>query len=366
MELVDFIQSNPNWREVLSSHPYNLKIKDDGTYVILSYSQIDSDFSLDMVRQARGIIFRLSDLKPVCVPFSKFFNVQERFASDIDWSTARVQEKIDGSIIKIYFSDNEWHISTNGTIDAFSAPLGLQMGGVETYGDLFMRGLRNHNLTWSYLTAVMNEGCTYMFEVVSPLNRVVVPYSETEIYHIGTRKNWGDYAEIEQDLGVQKPIEHNLFSAEDCLAAANELPFSEEGYVVVDGNWNRIKIKSAAYVAAHHLKNNGLITEEDILNLILLNEKSEFLSYYPEYKWLFDEIEIRFNRLVEVLDAEWNTFCERCLYLDVQNRKRAAELALKTFMPSCIFALYDKKYSSVQEFVRSMTTEKIIKAMEKL
>ena len=40
------------------------------------------------------------------------------------------------------------------------------------------------------------------------------------------------------------PKEYNFHSAQDVINAAKELPWDEEGYVVVDADFNRVKIKS--------------------------------------------------------------------------------------------------------------------------
>jgi len=44
------------------------------------------------------------------------------------------------------------------------------------------------------------------------------------------------------------------------VAAAEALPFDEEGYVVVDANWHRAKVKSLAYLQVHHLADNGNVS----------------------------------------------------------------------------------------------------------
>lgn len=48
------------------------------------------------------------------MPYKKFFNFGEDCAATIDWNTAKVQEKIDGSLISLYWYDDSWHISSTG------------------------------------------------------------------------------------------------------------------------------------------------------------------------------------------------------------------------------------------------------------
>jgi hypothetical protein len=188
MKIIDFIKSNHDWRDIISAAPYHITIVDDGDYTILKYSQIDSDFTIDIVRECRGLIIN-KELNAVCVPFYKFGNYGEPYADNIDWSTACVEEKVDGSLIKLWHDRNQWIVSTNGTIFAEKATLGPQ-------GDA--NGNDYHNFAKLFKIAADNAGLnihsldcryTYMFEVCSPYNRVVVPHEEIKLYHIGTRDN---------------------------------------------------------------------------------------------------------------------------------------------------------------------------------
>ena len=87
MEVLKLMNSNPNWRDVLGADPYNITIKEDGEFVLLKYSQIDSDFNLPIVRECRGAIFVKEEDGWRCVrrAFDKFGNYGEGYATDIDW-----------------------------------------------------------------------------------------------------------------------------------------------------------------------------------------------------------------------------------------------------------------------------------------
>lgn len=356
LKLLEFIKENSNWKELLQEKPFSITIKEDENYYLFSYSQIDSDFSNDIVKECRGIILSKSDFHPVCVPFLKFFNVQETNASFINWNTARVQQKIDGSIIKVWF-DRKWHISTNGTINASTAELSesaLLMDDCiySNYLDLFL-SVFPQELFYN----VLETNKTYMFEIVSPYNRIVVPYPETKIYHIGTRNN-ETLEECNDDIGVEKPKEYGLYSLTSCLEAVQELPFSDEGYVVVDNHWNRVKIKSPAYVAAHHLKNNGVITMSRIVDMIRANGQDDFVSIYPEYKDIIHEVEQGImDFVVRVLDEWDDNFRDKTF----ESRKDFAMIANKLSCPAVMYSIQDKKVETVSEWLFNQTNEKILK-----
>lgn len=75
------------------------------------------------------------------------------------------------------------------------------------------------------------------------------------------------------------------------------LPWSEEGYVVCDANFNRVKIKSPKYVRAHFARNNNVITDRRLIDIILAGEVDEFCIYASEYADRIREIQRRMDTL---------------------------------------------------------------------
>jgi hypothetical protein len=355
MELEKFIKDHNDWKELLQQEPYNIIVQEEGDYILLKYNQISSDFNLPVVRECRGIILHIPTLQVVCRPFDKFGNYGEGYCPEIDWSTARVQEKIDGSLIKVWHHYGEWHVSTNGTIDAYTCDLQFPVGAIRTFGHLFLTTfVGKHQIKWTRL----NELYTYLFEVVGPLNRVVVPYPENDIYHIGTR-NTLTGEEMITDIGLHKPKEYNLHSMEEVVAAAQALPFSEEGYVVVDGKWNRAKVKSPAYVAIHHLRGEGGLTRKRVLSLVMENEQEEFLGYFPEYREIFAEVKTSYEAYLGKL---WETMREFDKYQNLP-RKEFAAWATRQIEPSLLFSYLDMKTGGPEEWLEQIGPEKVAKKL---
>lgn len=294
-----FILTHSDWKDLLSKDPYNLTIKEDGNYLLFKYNQLGSNFNDPLVREARGIIYRKDTLECVCHPFNKFGNYGESYCPAIDWNSAEVQQKIDGSLMKVWFDDNKWHVSTNGTIDAFKANLN-DLSINKTYGDIFLNALATANLTFKDFIAHLTENFVYLFELVSPITKVVIPYNSTELYYLGCRDRSTDKeirpSEYNPFLGLFKtPIIYSLRTLSDVEEAAKALPWDEEGYVVCDKDYNRVKIKSPEYIKAHHSGLNGNITKERLLDLILENEQTELLIYYPEYSRKIDDLKNKMN-----------------------------------------------------------------------
>ena len=296
-ELGIFCSVHDNWEELLTQEPYYLKIKEDGPYVIFNYDQLRSDFNRTIVREARGIIFRKGQWEnPVCWAFNKFGNYGEGWVEDINWDTAFVTEKIDGSLMKVWW-DGEWNISTNGTIDAFKADIGDIK--FDSFGEYFIDTLLNYYSNSSEFYCHLDVDYTYMFELVGPYNRVVIPYEEPAIYFIGARdKTTGEefYCSktVAGALGMGRfklPKQYPFNTLEHCIKITENFPWDAEGMVACDAQFNRVKIKSPAYVMAHFARNNNVINRKHLINIILTNEVEEFLCYAADYKEELEKVQ---------------------------------------------------------------------------
>lgn len=289
-----FIEENENWKELIQQAPYFLKIDEDEDYALIKYDMINSDFTQEIVNECRGIIIDKHTNKAHSLSFKKFFNIQEELHADIDWRTAKVQEKVDGSKILVFWNEykNKWQVSTSGTLDAYKAQ--VNDSGI-TFGQLFEEAVKNSVLlTINNLFNKLDKGHCYTFELVSPESRIVVPYRKTEIYLIGVRDIYTFEEERPTDDYLSEfikiPKEYSLHTLEDCLKATEKMGFDEEGFVVVDDNWNRVKIKSPEYVLAHHARANGATSISRVLEMIENGYDKDFLKIYPEYTEKFDKV----------------------------------------------------------------------------
>jgi hypothetical protein len=135
------------------------------------------------------------------------------------------------------------------------------------------------------------------------------------------------------------------------------MSWSEEGYVVVDANFNRIKIKNPAYVAVHHLK--GKTAEHNIITIVKSNEIEEFASTFPERKDELLRLKENYDKLTEKLNNVWFELSTRKPKdITREEKKRYAmdvfevcgKYELKQFT-GLYFGLVDGKVSSVEEFI---------------
>ena len=262
-------------------------------------------------------------------------------------------EKIDGSIIKLWHYQHSWHISSNGEIDARNANINsaLLIGREMTnLYSLFMEAWDKTGINMDDL----DTGFTYMFELTSPHNRIVVRYDDISICHIGTRDN-GTFEECDIDLGIMKPKVFPLKSLNECIDAAKQLGYNDEGYVIVDQLYNRVKVKSPLYVMLNHLV-QGVTTRGKIVEIIQKNEQAEFLTYFPEYYEVFNAV----IDGIEAFSKRQNAAFAKIKAIQFDSRKAMAEVVTKEECPPCLFALIDGKEADARDWLLARPPIKVL------
>lgn len=255
--------------------PYNLKlVRDERLGLWLAkYDQIRSDFREKACREARGIVLRLDDNRVVCRPFEKFFNHGEALAADIDWTTANVTRKQDGSLMKVYCHDGQWLVGTNGTIDANGAS--APGGNGETFQQFFDEAAALSNFSYD----VLDASRTYLFELLHPKTVIVEDHDVPAIVHLTTHVTASGEVVDCDDIGVARTESYAIESIEECIDAAKHLPGKLEGFVVRDARGHMIKVKNPTYVCLHQMHDKQNSAEETAARIVLNNEQNEMRAY---------------------------------------------------------------------------------------
>lgn len=309
IDLLTFIKENVDWKEKISQSPYCITVKQcpDEKYselYMLSYDQIKSTLRNPVVRACRGTVIVVKDNKDphiACGPFFKFFNYGED-ADTIDWQTASVQEKVDGSLIKcFYFKDkwfwvtnNSWNIEMKLPTDIVSSYNEPETDGAKTFSDLIFYAILKNLRTATALELkefnALPKNYTYMFELVSPKNRIVCDQPETNLIFLGVRDNI-THKEISildtykfKGLCLFKRVRvFGLKNMDEVLDVCKSYKDNlHEGFVICDSNFNRIKIKCDRYMELKGLKGNIGFTKDRLLQAILDDSIDDVIGVFPE------------------------------------------------------------------------------------
>lgn len=336
----------------------NVKVKFNNNLAIFNYN-IGADFNNKIVRECRGIIIDLNNFQVVCWPFTKFGNYYESYADDIDWSTAIVQEKIDGSICKLYWYDHEWHWATNSCINASEA---IIQNSNRTFQDIIYSAINYNAIDLNKLEKTK----TYIFELVSPENKVVIDYDFPFLYHIGTRSNLTGI-EYKNFIGIAWPRTYNLdnYSLENVLKEVEKFNDDDgcehEGFVVCDANYHRIKVKNLKYLKLHYNLTRNSISKKDIVKALIFNDEESIETFksYPKFLVRVKFYDWQVTKFLYELDIYIKGI--RDLYLSLgQNRKDFAMSVSNDKFKSFAFIAIDHMDKTTEELVKSLNFNKIL------
>ena len=268
---------------------FKLKTREYDHKILLKYDQLvcPTLMGLPEMKDCRGLILEKNTFKVMSLAFKKFFNLGESNADKIDMNTACVLEKLDGTLIQLYWDwvDGKWYAGTTGTANG-EGNVNNKLG--RTFNDLFFDTIKKYP---SFDINLLDREYCFVFELTTPYNIVVKPHSESSVTLLTVR----DLETLKEmprkkvvalggflKIPVVKSYDLNSKETSDILKTFEDMPWTEEGYVMVDAKFNRVKIKNPAYLAMHYLK--GKTAEHNILTIIKANEIEEFISTFAERK----------------------------------------------------------------------------------
>jgi len=331
------------------------RVSDDLGVVCLNYSQGLSPMAERICQECRSLILELGTWNVVSRSFFKFFNDGQAEATAIDWSTARVQEKLDGSLIMLYHWQGAWRFASRSVADAS----GTVNDSKTTFRHLALKTLADMGLTLEALTADASPSHCFSFELTTPENRVIVEQKHRRLTLIGA---WDrDTLEEMGSSTVRLPgvdwVRQFDLQVDDA-AALREMasafdPTEMEGYVVVDAAFERIKIKNPLYVAASSYM-GGLVTTKQQLTLVLDPAFDDVVPLLdPSSRDRLVAVEQGLAQMTAAIAADYLSIA----HLTPQ-REFAAE-ALKRTYSKLLFDL--RKGGDVDESIRRMNIDSLVR-----
>jgi hypothetical protein len=351
---------------------FQLKVREYEHKVLLKYDQLVSPTLMANieVQECRGLILEKGTWNVMSLAFTKFFNSEEGNAAKIDWDTAHVLEKLDGTMIQVYWDwhANKWFAATTGTAEG-EGEVNNKNG--TTFNDLFWDTVNNK---YTFNECLLNKDFVYVFELTTPYNIVVKPHGESSATLLTVRNRETlvelsgkalEMAAVSLDIPLVKSFDINAKNVGHLLKTFEGMPWSEEGYVVRDGDDNRVKVKNPAYVHAHHLK--GKMGNHHIMGIIKTNEIEEFIATFKERESEIRQLEKSYNDLLDKLNKSWDElFLLKPKNITPQEKKRFAmnvfdfvdKNDLKQFS-SMFFSLNEGKIKTVNEYLINYDDKKL-------
>jgi RNA ligase len=225
---------------------------------------------------ARGLILDMAARRVVATPFPKFFNLGED-GGGLPEKPFDVFEKLDGSLIIIFWHRGRWRAATRGAFESEQALWATDQ-------------LKNADLSG------LTPGATYLAEAIYPENKIVVQYESAALVMLGgyaedgQELSYQDVQQVSKAIGWRAAERYTFASIIDMMTHVATLPKDKEGYVLrfVDGQ--RIKLKGAEYRRIHALISN--VTPLAVLGMMQAGDDLIAIRReLPEEYWTdFDDI----------------------------------------------------------------------------
>jgi hypothetical protein len=343
---------------------YKIKIVRDGDLVSLKYDAIESPMDNPLVQQCRGMVVDTRRCKVLAWPYNKFWNHGEKRAAEINWRTARVQEKLDGSLMILYCDRGVWQVASSGHPTA-GGPFGDEPD--TTFREAFWDAIAECGPFGGAANLdALDPDTTYMLELCAQPNRVVVKHERTRIVMHGARympsgmELLDGVATYAMAAGFEFVRDFPIGSIDECEAAAAELdPIKQEGFVVVDGERNRVKIKSPRYVILHHMK--GEATPRRAIKLWQTGEADELLAHFPEFRPVIAPVHERLDWLARrAFDEHEEAMCRS------RDRKGYASMAARYAFSAVMFRMLSSSAPASVELAKSIMRGMSIAALERM
>lgn len=332
----------------------DIKIKNFNDMYILKYSAT-SPKEDSIVKQCRGLIVDLN-FNVISRPFDRFFNLGEVKVEIPKY--IRVVEKIDGSLIKIYYYNYQWHVSTS------SNAVGNNEVGTTgfTYADLvkpFLNKLQN-----------LDKDYTHIFELTSPYNKVVVNYGkEVKLWYLNSRHNQtGKYRSYRSYIkhfnkDILFPYEFVTNDLNNVYNYLNNKTELHEGVVLYNDSTlvPIVKIKQPEYIKLHRLRGNDNINLKTAIELYLTNEHLEYLTYFPEHSQLFKDINDKYSDYLNKVRMHLYKY-------NIHNKEVRKEIGLTNIESTVKYLLFESiknPMHNIENAFYNLNLETKIKLIEK-
>lgn len=306
------------FQQLEDEHGVCVRFSQDGTKASLNYDQILAKNGDPIAEQCRGMVIRptqfdmltfgdewknavVGEIEILAWPMNRFYNHGDGAAAAVDWVDRglRVYEKVDGTCIILYWDPlhGRWHAATRSVpeADQIIKDGDLEIGNT-TFSQLFLMALiatreeiSDQIIDWHVDgpddVIQLNKELTYVFELVSPYNQIVVSYPKPRVYLLAVRNTKTGREIPIEDIQMQHVMRPKTWPIRDVHALAafvdTASPSELEGAVVCDSSFRRLKVKNKSYVLAHRAKDNVVSSSRNMLEIIMLEKADDIIPLLP-------------------------------------------------------------------------------------
>ena len=307
MEFQTFITNTEDYIQELKKLNVYVKTHTKKKLALVKY-HYDKEYdtvTYPWIKYCRGAIINTETNKLVCVPPVKAHQEETIDSIDTTKEENEYQLLVDGTMVNVFYHNNEWIFSTRSSIGANNS-----WDGKQSFFKMFQESVEGDE----WIHELKKDHC-YSFVLVHKNNRIVSPVMKNQVYLV-EQYNLEELQRVPLDniSGIENVY---TFDKENIQYYKDpHLPYSVKGFTV-KCDTERVKWINPQYEHVNKLKINY---NDKLLHYIQLRQNGtlrEYLNYFPEESYTFSQHRDTFN---EIKFALLKTYCDHFIHKTLEKK----------------------------------------------
>jgi hypothetical protein len=273
------------------------------------------------MKNYKGVIFSDKNLIVPAYPYTHEYK-NDSLPNDIDLSKYKIFKSFEGCLLRLYFFEDKWYLSTNRKINAFNSRWSSSI----SFGKEFLNALYNEYLfnedfklkfdsktinienIFSSFTELLDKNHQYVFLLLNNTqNRIVCKTpSRPTIYHVGT---FIDYVlNFDYTINIPFPEQVEIDSLESLKDYVNKVNIFEiQGLILINSD-SVIKVYNDKYIEYFKIRNNCQNILYRYVELRVSDDPSNVFKLkqlYPEYTDTFSIVESKLREIAQHIHKQY-------------------------------------------------------------
>jgi hypothetical protein len=256
LQIQKFLRSGKTLEDLYQRYEIQSTLSPNKDLAVFNY-RILAPMDMEIVQESRALVLDTKNWDVISKAPNAFFAYEESFAKDtlakFDWASAKAMTKLDGALVTLFYHQKEWHLCTRYSVFGENLIYTINASPSKlTWRELVELTLKNMGYSWEGFTKRLDKNICYTFEITSPENRVIVVYTTQALtlcaaINKQTLEELDIYSLTFPKLKVDYVLVSSLEDVFD-LIKQNDDPLSYEGYIVIDKNFNRLKVRNPKFI----------------------------------------------------------------------------------------------------------------------
>lgn len=294
-------------------------VKKHDNLLLVKYKKEYKYSEHDYVRNSRGIIIDYKAKKIINSSINGVLSEEDFIKYVPEWKDWVIEEKLDGTLINVFYNNNKWNICTKSCINADET----RFRSTKTYRELFDELIDINSLD-------LDKSYSYSFLLRHIENRNISVIKRNELIHLESTNNvTGDKVKINLGFKSPKIIKirdiiniYNINNLDELKNVVKNLPTQHPGFTVysIDRKY-RFNIDNPKYIELSKIVSTQKDPKFIVLDSLYRNNNIYLiLENFPEYNNIAIDINNKIYELSIWLHEVYKTSKVKRQYVNIRDK----------------------------------------------